>query len=657
VEKIIINQPDEFKLQLTGDIEGLINKPRIVLRFREFFEIIEISKSMILLQSENLKNVKILHSRIESIQSWFDSKFEISLSNDIQNKISNELLVQNQFLEFTEFAQKIWEGNYSIDDFKFFCDTVSNSLIGRQLYKLQLLSAYHLAFSQNSCNFSVPGAGKTSIVYAAFAYLNSLKFDDSKYVNKLVIIGPPSSFKPWEDEYESCFFKRPKSLRINDSNISKIDKNNILKGIEGDNYNLILFSYNSVPNYLSELLSYFKINNNKIMLVCDEAHKIKNHVGVWSENILKLAPFAKSRVILTGTPCPNGYEDLYSLFKFIYPDKNVIQFKYQNLKSLTKNENQLLIKEMIDNIKPFFVRIKKSDLNLPPVTEHSNIYSQLNELEEEIYNRLIEALKNESDEIDKTSIFFRLFQASNNICLLNKPFIENDIEFYGSNLSAINLTNILGNSLIKRLNEIQLNYIPTKFIEVLKLVKELSNKGEKVIIWGLFIDSIKRLNDYLLSNGLNGNYIIGETPINDSPKLGNYIETRESILERFKNEPGVDFLISNPVVLGESISLHKSCHHAIYFEMSYSAAPYIQSRDRIHRVWLDSMNNQVVYPTNYYHIMNRHKLDEMCFLKVNNKFIKMIQVIEHEVPLFIEDLDSERNILIKEVLDEYKKNR
>ena len=44
--------------------------------------------------------------------------------------------------------------------------------------------------------------------------------------------------------------------------------------------------------------------------------------------------------------------------------------------------------------------------------------------------------------------------------------------------------------------------------------------------------------------------------------------------------------------------------------MSYSAAPYIQSRDRIHRVWLDSSNKQVVYPTNYYHIMNRQKLDE-----------------------------------------------
>ena len=36
----------------------------------------------------------------------------------------------------------------------------------RTLYDLQMLSAYHMAFSQNACNFSVPGAGKTSALRA-----------------------------------------------------------------------------------------------------------------------------------------------------------------------------------------------------------------------------------------------------------------------------------------------------------------------------------------------------------------------------------------------------------------------------------------------------------------------------------------------------------
>jgi predicted LPLAT superfamily acyltransferase len=50
-----------------------------------------------------------------------------------------------------------------------------------------------MAFSQKSCNFSVPGAGKTTIVYAAYTYLRSVN-DIDKKVDKLVVIGPKSSF-------------------------------------------------------------------------------------------------------------------------------------------------------------------------------------------------------------------------------------------------------------------------------------------------------------------------------------------------------------------------------------------------------------------------------------------------------------------------------
>ena len=64
-----------------------------------------------------------------------------------------------------------------------------------------------MAFAQNSCNFSVPGAGKTSIVYGAYNYLKSLPINDPKRIDKLLIIGPLSSFAPWEKEYFATFGK------------------------------------------------------------------------------------------------------------------------------------------------------------------------------------------------------------------------------------------------------------------------------------------------------------------------------------------------------------------------------------------------------------------------------------------------------------------
>ena len=57
-----------------------------------------------------------------------------------------------------------------------------------------------MAFSLNSCNFSVPGSGKTTIVYAAYTYLKALN-----KIDKLFIIGPLSSNMAWKNEYYECF--------------------------------------------------------------------------------------------------------------------------------------------------------------------------------------------------------------------------------------------------------------------------------------------------------------------------------------------------------------------------------------------------------------------------------------------------------------------
>ena len=65
-----------------------------------------------------------------------------------------------------------------VRNFKDFKEVLERQFV-RKLYPLQMLSAFHMAFSQHSCNFAVPGSGKTSIVYGAYAYLKSLPKDDA----------------------------------------------------------------------------------------------------------------------------------------------------------------------------------------------------------------------------------------------------------------------------------------------------------------------------------------------------------------------------------------------------------------------------------------------------------------------------------------------
>ena len=62
------------------------------------------------------------------------------------------------------------------------------------------------------------------------------------------------------------------------------------------------------------------------MVVLDEAHKVKStNGGIIANIVMDLSKWCSSRVILTGTPAPNGYEDLYNLFHFIWPQYDVIK--------------------------------------------------------------------------------------------------------------------------------------------------------------------------------------------------------------------------------------------------------------------------------------------------------------------------------------------
>ncbi len=110
------------------------------------------------------------------------------------------------------------------------------------------------------------------------------------------------------------------------------------------------------------------------MVVVDEAHRIKNPEGVWGKCVVEIAKEAKARVILTGTPVPNGYEDLFNLFQYLYPYKykEILKFHYDNLVEMTKNSDpdSDRVQEFISNISPYFIRIKKADLKLPPVKEN-----------------------------------------------------------------------------------------------------------------------------------------------------------------------------------------------------------------------------------------------------------------------------------------------
>lgn len=595
-----------------------------------------------------------LEKDLEKVYKIFDKLKIIPVAeNNANAEIIRINAEKEKFIIFSQKAKEIRNNNCNAEDFAKFIEVVENRLVARQLYPLQLLAAYHLAFSQNACNFSVPGTGKTSVVYGAYSYLNSLMKESKKYVDKIVVIGPLSSFAPWENEYEECFNEKAISKRL--TGINPKEKEFFWE--TDTDTKLILISYQGIINYKESIIKYLK--RNRVMVILDEAHRIKNtDNGIIANTVLAISLFANSRAVLTGTPLPNGYEDLYNLFEFIWPDKEVVGFHSYQLKDMTKQIADNRIEKLIDNISPYYVRIKKTDLkDMPDPIEIEPIIVKMDTFQRKLYDSLEKKTVDEYINNEKCNILkklksaklIRLMQVASNPSLLARPIRE---EFIG--YDAENDFDIYNIDLLNGISNYADNVIPNKFIETEKLVREIIDQSEKVIIWCTFVDNIFALSKYLSGVGIENRILYGGTPVSNTE---DEIElSREKIISDF-HRPDSNFsvIIANPHAVGESISLHKVCHNAIYFERSFNATHFLQSRDRIHRVGLNKTDK-----IKYYYLISEGSIDEVVHKKLWEKKKRMEEIIEkYPIPLFDnvnDDLgDEDIRMLVKKYVERTSK--
>lgn len=618
---------DTTLLIVTGDTDAIFANRRATRYLKDTLRYAVNEDRLVVTVGSNDINKVI--DRLKKICEYIQAG--LIFSGTMSEAINNYAIEEEKFMEFAEKARSIRDNECVKNDFKAFVDAVREKLKTRSLYELQLLSAYHLAFAQNACNFSVPGAGKTSIVYGAFAYLSSLNSSDKKYVDRLLIISPLSAFGPWESEYEECFGEKPYTQRLN-GQLSLETKKRYL--YSRNPAKITLLSYNSVTSLREELIYFLK--NNRIMVVLDEAHKIKNTSGgVTAAGVMEIASFCSSRVVLTGTPAPNGYEDLYNLYKFIWPTKKVIPFEVYQLKDMSKADHDTRVGTLLHSIEPFFIRIKKSDLGIPSATEHPPIVVPMGNIQRRIYDiiekKYMGDIVSTKDNAFKQDLIkarlTRLMQVATNPNLLRIP-LKNfaRVENFDPELVTED------SNLIRDVLQYASNETPAKFIKTKELIEQILADGGKVVVWAIYIKNILDFKDYLLSSGIPCKTLYGATPIKSGDEDDDeVIETREKIIAEF-NKPDSEFkvIIANPFAVSESISLHKACHNAIYMERSFNAAHFIQSKDRIHRYGLKPGTE-----TNYYYLLSEDSIDSVINERLVAKETRLREIMESmPIPLF-----------------------
>lgn len=620
-----LSEGNEY-IQIGGDVESLRRDRRMAMSLRRIDPSFDPKTLRVAVADCDVTDLlRALHDAL-SKRGYEESNDEAAGS--VLKKFYDE---QKAFAEFSEKARRIRNNDCDARDFEAFTQSLRENIPGRQLYPLQLLSAYHLAFSQNAANFSVPGAGKTTIVYGSYAFLKNLPENNPKHVSALVVVGPLSSFQPWEDEFEACFGKKPSVARL-DGTMGLSEKRNYL--LAGKPADLTLVSYGSLDPLKHHIAAF--LDKTVSMLVLDEAHKIKNTSGgAWATAALFLASHANSRVVLTGTPAPNGYEDLYNLFEFIWPRRNVSHFQVNQLADMSRSEDDERIPRLLANIEPYYLRIRKSDLHLPPVDSKPLQLVEMSPLHRKIYDELeclyVEGLigSNLDDERTRSSAFakiIRLMQAASNPVVLLKAHANSDAELS------------LPDDLMELIRLFGKTEVPAKFEAAKNIVERSLAGGEKIIVWTHFVSTLETMESYLERAGIKAKTLFGGIPTGGCCEEDEEtLHTREAIIKEFNDpESALRVVIANPAAVAESISLHHACHTALYLERGFNAAQYLQSRDRIHRYGL---GEGIV--TTYYKLACRDTIDEVVDERLNLKEERMMRVVESStIPLFDNALDD-----------------
>ena len=566
------------------------------------------------------------------------------LKASIQEIVANEELVEESIAK----AHAVWEGDIESTDFRDFVKVVEKAIPGRSLTRLQLMCAYHAAKSRFTCNFSVPGAGKTTIVLAAYAYLNALPELD--HVNCILVTGPTASFLAWEEEFFACFGRQPKVVRLT-PDLSRAEKVDALSGVSADlrTADLYLSHFATFASYKAHFQKLLERSDRRVMWVVDEAHNIKSATGVWSAAILSTAKFAKSRIILTGTPAPNGYEDLLNLFEFILPGRNVVGFTRGNLKAMS--ENKISPVPLFERVKTLFTRIRKSNLELPPIKVEYNP-RDMSEKHSRVYG-FIEAIcmpelsQQRRLALARASVV-RLRQAASNPKLLLKPLRAELIDFEFED----DVDDMFFEEIKELVNVIEsLRPDENCKLEALKqIVEKAVLENEKIIIWTTFLGSVDLIVGFLKNFGCKNIFEVSGRVKHSTVDDENEELTRVKSIQQFKECSGFAAIVATTQSIGESISLHHWCHRAIYFDRDFNCGLFIQSKDRIHRFGLAP---DVI--TTYHFLSAAGTIDTDINDRLLAKESRMTGLLEgDDIPIFNETFFASSQADVDYIINSYR---
>jgi SNF2 family DNA or RNA helicase len=421
-----------------------------------------------------------------------------------------------------------------------------------------------------SAIFHEQGLGKTKIAIDLLLY-----WIENNHVDTVLIVAKKSLVENWKNELSDHTHLKP-GLITN-------DRNNNYYVFNGPD-RLMLTHFETLVSERDRFKLF--LNSRSVAIIIDESAKIKNPDSIITKTFFELSELFVKRVIMTGTPVANRPYDIWAQIYFLDKGKS-LGTSFKEFKKNTDLSNELFcndklkdefeksIMSIFDKIKSFSVReTKDSGVISLPAKEFVRIDAYWEKYQLALYKTIQKKMRayivkdevatfDDSQEILKRLL--RLIQVTSNPKLIDDSYEQ----------------------------------VPGKFIQLEKLIYEITNRGEKCIVWTSFIDNVEWLAMEFREFGTLK--IHGKMSIND----------RNRSVRFFKNNDAKKILFATPASAKEGLTLTVA-NHVIFYDRGFSLDDYLQAQDRIHRI----SQNKTCY---VYNIIMRNSIDEWIEILLNSK--------------------------------------
>ncbi|KAF5751213.1 protein CHROMATIN REMODELING 25 [Tripterygium wilfordii] len=181
-------------------------------------------------------------------------------------------------------------------------------------FMFQCVSGSYTAANMHGCILADDmGLGKTLQSITLLYTLLRQGFDGKPMVRKAIIVTPTSLVSNWEAEITKWIGQRVQLIALCEST-----KDDVVSGINNftspqSSLQVLIVSYETFRMHSSK----FSHSGSCDLLICDEAHRLKNDQTATNRALAALP--CKRRILLSGTPMQNDLEEFFAMVNFTNP--------------------------------------------------------------------------------------------------------------------------------------------------------------------------------------------------------------------------------------------------------------------------------------------------------------------------------------------------